>query len=176
MSDVPDMQIGHVGLYVCDLQKMRDFYGRVMGFKVTDAGHGREAEMVFMSRSREEHHQVVLATGRPPDTFSVVNQISFRVKTLGELRSMHERLVAAGAEQIRPIDHGNSWSVYFLDPEGNRLEVYLATPWYVNQPYAMPLDLGKSDDDLFAYCEAKAKADPGYMSTEEWREKAFGAA
>lgn len=169
MNDVPEMQIGHVGLYVTDLAKMRDFYTGVLGFDVTDAGTGRAAEMVFMSRDPREHHQVVLATGRPPGSYSVVNQISFRVKSLQELREMHRRLVDHDVQQIRPIDHGNSWSIYFLDPEGNRLEVYLATPWYVNQPHAEPLALDKPDDELFAYCEAKAKADPGYKPVEEWR-------
>jgi catechol 2,3-dioxygenase len=175
MSDLPEMKLGHVGLYVEDLPKMRDFYTSVLGFTVTDEGKGRHAEMVFMSRNRDEHHQVVLATGRPENTFSVVNQISFRVESLKDLRAMHDRVEAAGAGQVRPTDHGNSWSVYFLDPEGNRLEVYMATPWYVTQPYAAPLDMSKSDEELYAYCDAKAKADPGYMPTEKWREKAFPA-
>jgi catechol 2,3-dioxygenase len=175
MSDLPQMKLGHVGLFVEDLPKMRAFYKDVLGFLVTDEGEGRHAAMVFMSRNPEEHHQMVLATGRPPSTFSVVNQISFRVESLKDLRAMHDRIEAAGCNQVRPTDHGNSWSVYFLDPEGNRLEVYMATPWYITQPYAVPLDMSKSDDQLYADCEATAKADPGYMAAEDWREKTFGA-
>lgn len=174
MSEIPDLQIGHVGLYVTDLETMRDFYTGVLGFRVTDAGKGRAAEMAFLSRSAEEHHQIVLATGRPPGSYSVVNQLSFRVGSLAELRAVHRRLEASGVAEIRPIDHLVAWSVYFLDPEGNRLEVYVPTPWYVNQPYAEPLDLSKSDDELFAVCEAKAKASPGYMPIGDWK-AAFAA-
>jgi catechol-2,3-dioxygenase len=41
-----------------------------------------------------------------------------------ELRQMHERMRDAGARIDRTTDHGMTLSVYFLDPEGNRLEVY----------------------------------------------------
>lgn len=173
MTDIPNMQIGHVGLFVEDLPAMREFYTDVLGFRVTDSGKGRLAEMAFLSRDPNEHHQIVLATGRPENTFSVVNQISFRVEALADLRTMRDRVVTAGAENVRPTDHGNSWSVYFLDPEGNRLEVYMATPWYIAQPYAVPLDLDQSDEDLFADCGAKAKAAPGFMTVEDWRESVF---
>ena len=43
-------------------------------------------------------------------------------------------------------NHGNSWSIYFDDPEGNRLEIYTATPWYVSQPWRVALDLDESDE------------------------------
>jgi catechol-2,3-dioxygenase len=173
MSDIPDMQIGHIGLFVENLPKMREFYTDVLGFRVTDEGKGSVAEMAFLSRNPDEHHQIVLATGRPENTFSVVNQISFRVNALSDLRTMRDRVVAAGAENVRPTDHGNAWSVYFLDPEGNRLEVYMATPWYVVQPYGVPLDLEKSDEDIFTDCETNAKSRPGYMSADDWRDSAF---
>jgi catechol 2,3-dioxygenase-like lactoylglutathione lyase family enzyme len=104
MSDIPDMQIGHIGLFVENLLKMREFYTDVLGFRVTDEGKGSVAEMAFLSRNPDEHHQIVLATGRPENTFSVVNQISFRVNALSDLRTMRDRVVAAGAKTcVRPI-------------------------------------------------------------------------
>ena len=36
--------------------------------------------------------------------------------------------------EIAPITHGNALSVYFLDPEDNRFELYVDMPWYVSQP------------------------------------------
>jgi len=74
---------------------------------------------------------------------------------------------------VRPTDHGNAWSVYFLAPEGNRLEVYMATPWYVVQPYGVPLDLEKSDEDIFTDCETNAKSRPAYLSADDWRDSVF---
>jgi hypothetical protein len=39
---------------------------------------------------------------------------------------------------------------HFLDPEGNTVEVYLDTPWYVPQPHGDPLGLEKSDSQIWA--------------------------
>lgn len=32
---------------------------------------------------------------------------------------------------VAPRNHGNAWSIYFADPEGNRIELYTPSPWYV---------------------------------------------
>lgn len=87
----------HMGFQVCDVVRMADFYKRVMGFTVTGRGeldtpHGR-LYLVFLSRDPEEHHQIVLASGRPSDIpYNIVNQISFRVPDLTWLRSLHQSL------------------------------------------------------------------------------------
>ena len=86
-----------MGFQVCDVARMADFYKRVMGFTVTgcselDTPHGR-LYLVFLSRDPEEHHQIVLASGRPSDIpYNIVNQISFRVPDLAWLRSLHQTL------------------------------------------------------------------------------------
>ncbi len=93
----------------------------------------------------------------------------FRVGALGDLRAMYDRVVGENVDNIAPINHGNAWSVYFDDPEGNRLEVYLATPWYIAQPHAEPLDMGLTDQELARSCEEKARADPSFEPAEDWR-------
>ena len=84
--------------------------------------------------------QVVLVSGRPADLrFNVVNQLSFRVESLDALRHYHNAVsVEADVTEIRPVTHGNAWSVYCRDPETNRLEFYMHTPWYISQPYREP--------------------------------------
>jgi catechol 2,3-dioxygenase-like lactoylglutathione lyase family enzyme len=59
--------MSHVGLYVHDLQKMEDFYARVLGFTVTDRGKVRGADIVFTSWDPKDHHQVALVIGRPKE-------------------------------------------------------------------------------------------------------------
>ena len=39
------------------------------------------------------------------------------------------------------MNHGNAWSLYFTDPEGNGLECFVDSPFHVTQPYADRLDL-----------------------------------
>ena len=55
--------LGHTGLWVQDLEKMRDFYERVIGLTVTDSDD--EQGIVFFSSQPEvEHHEFVLQRGR----------------------------------------------------------------------------------------------------------------
>jgi catechol 2,3-dioxygenase len=60
------------------------------------------------------------------------------------LRDILGRLQAEGAEAIFPASHGLAWSIYANDPEGNRLEFFVDTDWYIKQPFSIPLDLSKS--------------------------------
>ena len=87
----------------------------------------------------------------------------------GDLRAVYDRVVRENVGDIAPIDHGNAWSVYFNDPEANRLEVYMATPWYIAQPHAEPLDMSLSDQELRRSCEDKIRADPSFEPAEDWR-------
>jgi catechol 2,3-dioxygenase len=84
---------------------------------------------------------------------------------------VHRRALEHGATAMRTVSHGNAWSAYFLDPEGNRLEAYLHTPFYVPQPHGEPLDLGKTDDEILHATEAACAKDPGFMPREAFAAK-----
>ena len=59
-------QLTHFGIHTTDLDRMVDFYTRVMGFVISDHGTGRSgARVVFMTQSPECHHQFVLFDGKP---------------------------------------------------------------------------------------------------------------
>ena len=165
------LSFSHVGIYVRDLDAMTAFYQRVLGLVVTDRGHLPGRELVFMSRDPREHHQVVLATGRTGDPDAkVINQISFRVGSLEDLQRMHAQIEAdAGASDFRSVNHGNAWTLYFHDPEGNRLELFVDTPWYIAQPRADPLDLTQPADQIRSETEAMCRADPTFAPAEVWR-------
>ena len=127
-------------------------------------------KLVFLSRDPREHHQIVLADGRPARLpFNTINQISFRMDDLAGLRQMYARLVAEAVADLAPVSHGNALSVYFLDPEGNRVELFIDTPWYVDQPLRIPLDMELPDAALWEQVEAQARKLPGFRPVEEWR-------
>ena len=131
----PTAQFTHLGFQVTDLEGMIAFYSRVIGLVLTDRGpYYRGGEIAFMSRNPREHHQVVLASGRSADTPTIINQLSFTVDSLEDLREFYAIVVAEGVKGLAPRNHGNAWSIYFEDPEGNRIELYAATPWHVGQP------------------------------------------
>lgn len=169
MTRPPDAQLTHLGLYVRDMDAMVAFYAGLLGLVVTDSGEFRGNRITFMSRNPDEHHQLVLAGGRPDEVYSPVSQISFRVKTLEDLQYYHRTAAAMQLRDLRPSNHGNAWSIYFLDPEGNRVEIYAASPWYVNQPYQQPLDLDAAPGDIRAATYAMVSSDASFLPHETWQ-------
>jgi catechol 2,3-dioxygenase len=161
----------HMGFYVHDIERMARFYKEVMCFTETDRGLLGTVQLVFLSRDPTEHHQVVLASGRPADLgFSVINQMSFRVPDLATLRLVRDRVAAdAGVTDLLCATHGNAVSIYFRDPEGNRLEVFMDTPWYCEQPLREPIDLDQSDATIMAQAEAMARARPQFQPRAQWQ-------
>ena len=169
-SSVPSLAFSHMGIYVTDIARMEDFYTRVLGFTATDRGDLGSTKLVFLSRDPKEHHQIVLASGRPGEIrFNPINQISFRMAEFGGLREMHRRLQREGVAEMSPVSHGNALSIYFRDPEGNRIELFVDTPWYVTQPLRVPMDMQLSDAQIWAWAEAEARKLPGFAPVESWR-------
>ena len=170
MSEAPALRFSHVGLFVGDMARMADFYSHVLGFTITDQGRLGEATLTFLSRDPRDHHQIVLVEGRPPGLPDrIVNQVSFRVDTLAELQAFWRRICAAAPRDLVAITHGNAWSIYFRDPEGNRLEVFADTPWHVTQPVREPIDLDRPEAQILADTEAFCRARPGFRPMAEWQ-------
>ena len=171
----PRIKFSHLGLVVSDLETMQDFYTRVLGFALTDRGMtGSGATMAFMTLDPEEHHQVFLVDGKPdgelpanrfmPGIGPVLHHLSFRLASLAELRRMFDRLGADSERRIETVTHGVCWAIYTTDPEGNSLEFFADTPWYITQPFLRPIDFSKSDEGLLSETEAMCRAAPGFRA------------
>ena len=164
------LRFSHIGLFVTDLHRMAAFYKDALRFTQTDYGDLGAVQLVFLSRDPAEHHQIVLATGRPAALpFNIVNQISFRVPDIATLRRFDLRLREHGAGDVQAVTHGNAISVYCRDPEGNRLEVFMDTPWYCEQPLREPLDFTQSDEAILAQAERTAAGRPRFMPRATWQ-------
>ena len=87
--------LGHVGIYADDFMAQRDFYTRVMGLQIAD--ENLERGMCFMSTDPvAEHHEFVLMKGREADADTkVIQQISFKVPTIQDLREYKAVVPAA---------------------------------------------------------------------------------
>ncbi len=154
----------HTVIFVHDIDKMLDFYTRVLGFRITDRGEipGRDYEIVFLSQDVNEHHQIGLATSRAEvGPSNSVAHIAFRLDGLKELRTMIARLEGE-AIKLRYTTHGNTWSVYFQDPEYNGFELFCDTPWQVHQPHVRTWDASLDDEALLAWTENEFKDMPGF--------------
>jgi catechol 2,3-dioxygenase len=161
--------LNHVGIYVIDIDAMSDFYTSFFGFVITDRRDDVNP-IRFLTMSPSEHHQLLLVSGRKPDSDSTVAQISFLMQDFPSLRRLHER--ASAEPRIRKLwalDHGNSWTVYFKDPEDNIIECYVHTPWHVSQPYGKSIDFSLSDAQIRRGTESEALANPTYKPAEAFR-------
>jgi len=162
-------QLTHIGLFTKDIEVLEKFYTEILGLMVTDRGllaRMNNTPIVFLSGSETSHHQLVLAIGEP---VTVMQQLSFKVSTLDELRTVALRASDYGVEGFRPWDHGNAWSVYFFDPQGNLVEVYMDTIFHVAQPHGRALDLGLTDQEILNYTFNAIKNDPTFCYMEEWQ-------
>jgi len=174
------LTLSHLGVSCFDLDRMVDFYTRVLGMTVTDQGEVPVGRLVFLTTDPAEHHQLVLASGRTEGTIqegpvlgggfgSAIFQITFRLEDLATLRRMQQRLAAEGNDNFVPLNHGNAWSIYTRDPEGNALEFVVDSPWYVHQPHGEYLDLSLDDSEILRQTEAICQATGDWQPFEEWR-------
>jgi catechol 2,3-dioxygenase-like lactoylglutathione lyase family enzyme len=166
----PRLAFSHVGLWVSDLARMERFYRDLLGYTVTDRGDLGATQLVFLSQDPAEHHQIVLAAGRPAAaTFSTINQLSLRAADLAALKAWHRRVRDAGVDDLQPVTHGNALSLYFRDPEGNRIEIFIDTPWYVTQPMRVPVDLERPDAEIWRSIEELCRRSPGHAPRADWQ-------
>ncbi len=169
----PNAQLTHAGLYVKDMDAMVEFYCKHLALVITDRGYMNATELCFLSRSENEHHQVVLARipDRVPSGPTTLNQMSFRLATLADLQAFYRTLLPYDLPGMEPRHHGNSWSFYFFDPEGNKIEMYAVTEWQVRQPWRAPLDLLKPVDEIMAETGAYVRELEGARPLTEWQQE-----
>src|SRR5260370_26456101 len=145
-------------------------YTKTIVLVVSDRGiSSRGGELAFMTAAPGHHHQLVIVSGRAPEGVSTGNQLSLKVADLDQLKATHRRVGEAGATEIRQTSHGNALSIYFPDPEGNMVEIYMDTPWYVPQPHGVPIDLSSPNDEIMAQTEKHCRETSGFMPLEEWQ-------
>jgi catechol 2,3-dioxygenase len=169
MTALPNAQLTHMGLYVTDAELMVNFYTTMMGLIVVDQGTFQGRELAFLSRSADEHHQIVMVKGRTagPEV-KILGQISFRVDDLDSLRFFYNHAESLGVRALEGRNHGNSWSIYFFDPEGNFVEMYVPTPWYVSQPWRVALDMSLSNAEIETITLDLLKDEPSWKPVSEW--------
>lgn len=139
-------ELGHVGVFVKDLQQSARFYTEMLGLQVTD--HDETRGMVFLSaRPDTEHHEIVLMRGRDGDA-KVLQQLSFRCARIEDVLEYYERFVTHDVPINMTMTHGNALGVYFADPDGNNCEVYWRTGLDARQPFLRLLDFTNSPDEL----------------------------
>lgn len=126
-------KIGHVALYVSDLDQSMRFYRDILGFQVSDTyGDDMMPGGAVFLRCNPDHHGIALfkATEANP-AGAGLHHLAFEVPALDDVVRARAHLRASGI----PIDFdgrrraGVQIAVEFRDPDGHRLEIY----WGIDQ-------------------------------------------
>jgi catechol 2,3-dioxygenase len=121
-------KLGHVVLYVKDLEASRRFYRDLLGWREIAAHPGAAAAY---SSGRTHHELLLLQVGpgaSPIPAKPRVGLYHFGLK-IGEsdeeLRDALARLREANVPIVGMSDHGVTHGLYINDPDGNEVELYI---------------------------------------------------
>ncbi|MBP7692503.1 MAG: VOC family protein [Anaerolineales bacterium] len=120
-------KIGHAHLKVRDLERACAFYSQFFDLHLVEQIGSQYA---FLSGG-DFHHELALQQVGPdapgPDARGVgLYHVAFEVPDRASFARAYQALRAAGVP-VAAVDHWISWAMYFDDPDGNGLEIYVDT-------------------------------------------------
>ena len=126
-------ELGHIVLYVRNLQRSVAFYRDVLGWhQVVSDVPGMPASAFSSGRT---HHELLLIEvgegAQPIPQGRRIGMYHFGLKvgdSDDELRAALKAVQDAGATVVGTSDHTVTHSLYILDPDGNEIELYVDVP------------------------------------------------
>ena len=140
-------RLGHLRLDVNDLARATNFYTEIFGLKVHERATDDVSHYAFLTDDVGMHHRLVLRqsrdeAGRDLGEATRLDHFAWEVESPGEWVEIVDKLEARGLE-LEFGEAGIAWQVYFHDPEGVKLEVYVDRR---DAPGGRPLWHGQQDD------------------------------
>ncbi len=122
-------RLGHLRLDVNDLARAVQFYTDVLGLTVHERATDDASHYAFLTDDSGMHHRLVLRqsrdeAGRDLGASTRLDHFAWEVETAEEWVAIVDNLEARGLD-LEFGEAGIAWQVYFHDPEGVKLEVYL---------------------------------------------------
>ncbi len=95
------MSLGHVGLYVRDIERSKAFYRDILGLQISDENPKTGSTFMTAKGRLEEHHELLLVPGR--EDGKVVQQISFRCASLADVKEFYRLFLEHNIPIIRTV-------------------------------------------------------------------------
>ncbi|MDQ4004719.1 MAG: VOC family protein [Actinomycetota bacterium] len=128
-------ELGHLVLYVRDVEVSAAFYRDVLGWRQVMPEPGAPISGFVMFSSGRTHHELLLievgeeATPIPSGRRLGMYHFGLKVGDSDEeLREALGRIQEAGVQMMGAGDHGFTHSLYIADPDGNEIELYIDVP------------------------------------------------
>jgi catechol 2,3-dioxygenase len=120
--------LGHVVVRVTDRARAEKFYNGVLGLPICARFDENGMKMAFFTLGNHHDFAVMEVSGEgssQSETAVGLHHVAFKIgSNLDELRDAKARLERAGIA-VDPIDHEVTKSLYFADPDGNGIELYV---------------------------------------------------
>jgi catechol-2,3-dioxygenase len=117
-------KLAHFVLRTSDIEGLAAWYCTVLEAKVVH----RNKTIAFATFDEEHHRIAFLDRGfdkNPDPESNGVDHVAFTYESLGDLLSTYVRLRDVGIVPERTINHGMTTSMYYKDPDGNRIELQI---------------------------------------------------
>ena len=124
-------ELGHLVLYVRDLERSRRFYKDVLGWSEIEGDTPLRMPAAAFTSGRTHHELLLIEVGENAAAVPEGRRVGlyhFGLKigtTDDELRAAVRDLETAGVTVVGASDHGVTHSLYILDPDGNEIELFI---------------------------------------------------
>ncbi len=128
---MPTIRTGHIGINVTDVERSANFYAQAFGLRVLGrSNEGDERRYAFLGHDGE---LVVTLWEQATGSFNVsapgLHHLSFMAEDIAHVRAARDRLRDMGTafihDEVVPHSEGaSSGGIFFLDPDGTRLEIF----------------------------------------------------
>jgi catechol-2,3-dioxygenase len=124
------LELGHVNLWVTDLDRSSAFYRDVLGLSQVAGGVLKKRRVAFFSLGARHHDLALVEAGGSAradhPVYRGLNHIGFKAGShVDDLRRMRDWLIGHDTAPHGYVDHRVCKSLHVVDPDGNDIELYV---------------------------------------------------